>query len=117
MLFLILYGISCSSRKLQTVARKKLEKTALSDMTHHRSDEAETYASTTASPPPVQISLDDSIDTEYKESHFLSGSGLITPGTDFSEEVRASSHFCRVCTFVTHQGCNSASTTLFACFI
>ena len=69
-------------------------------MTHLRSEEAETYASTTASPPPVQISLDDSLDTEYKESHFLNGSGLITPGTDFSEEVRASYDFRRVCVFV-----------------
>ncbi len=80
-------------RHLPTVVEKKLEKTALSDMTHLRSEEVDTYASTTASPPPVQISLDDSIDTEYKESHFLNGSGLITPGTDFSEEVRASYDF------------------------
>lgn len=68
-------------------SKKKIGEFA--DMSDSRSDEAETYASTTASPPPVQISLDDRLESEYKESHFLNGGGLITPGTDFSEEVRA----------------------------
>ena len=58
-----------------------------------KSDEGETYASTTASPPPVQISLDDSIETEYKESQFINGGGLISPNTDFSDEVCASPNF------------------------
>jgi hypothetical protein len=52
-----------------------------------KSDEGETYASTTASPPPVQISLDDSLDVDYKDTHFIAGGGLISPNTDFSEEV------------------------------
>jgi hypothetical protein len=55
-----------------------------------KNDEGETYASTTASPPPVQISLDDSIESEYKESPFINGGGLVSPNTDFSEEVCAS---------------------------
>lgn len=56
-------------------------------------DEGETYASTTASPPPIQISLDDSLETDYKESQFMSSGGLISPNTDFSEEVCARSIF------------------------
>ena len=52
-------------------------------------DEGETYASTTASPPPVQISLDDSLEVDYKEAHYIGGGGLISPNTDFSEEVCA----------------------------
>lgn len=55
-----------------------------------KSDEGETYASTTASPPPVKISLDDSIESDYKDSQFMNGGGLISPNTDFSEEVCAS---------------------------
>ena len=58
-----------------------------------KSDEGETYASTTASPPPVQISLDDSIEAEYKDSRFINEGGLISPNTDFSEEVCASLQF------------------------
>jgi len=52
-----------------------------------KSDEGETYASTTASPPPVQISLDDSLDADYRDAQFIAGGGLISPNTDFSEEV------------------------------
>lgn len=55
-----------------------------------KSGEVHTYASTTASPPSIQISLDDSVDTDYKEAHFVGGNGLISPGTDFSEQVCAS---------------------------
>lgn len=50
-------------------------------------EEREAYASTTASPPPVQISLDDSIETEYKEAPFIGAGALMSPHTDFSEEV------------------------------
>ena len=67
--------------------RKKLF--ALSAM-GSRSREVRSYASTTASPPTIQISLDDSVDTEYKESNYVHSGGLISPGTDFSEQVRAS---------------------------
>jgi hypothetical protein len=69
--------------------REKKNWRFLRKMSDSRSDEADTYASTTASPPPVQISLDDSMESEYKDSHYYNGGGLITPGTDFSEQVRA----------------------------
>ena len=74
--------------------RKKtpLDKGAVTEQKMTKSDEGETYASTTASPPPVQISLDDSIETEYKESQYMNSGGLISPNTDFSEEVCASLH-------------------------
>lgn len=75
------------NRKNTKQQRKKISS---SSAMGSRNDEGCAYASTTASPPAIQISLDDSVDTDYKETHYVNGCGLISPGTDFSEQVRAS---------------------------
>ncbi len=66
---------------------EKIARAVLFQETMSKNDERETYASTTASPPPVQISLDDSIESEYKDTAFLVAGALMSPNTDFSEEV------------------------------
>jgi hypothetical protein len=68
-------------------SRKKIGSKSLVKNLMTKHDEREAYASTTASPPPVQISLDDSIESEYKEAHFIGGAALMSPNTDFSDEV------------------------------
>jgi hypothetical protein len=46
------------------------------------------------SPPrPINISLDDSLDSDIKERSPQRAAALITPTTDLSEDVRASPHF------------------------
>ena len=72
---------------------KKITSVEVDRSAMNKNDEREAYASTTASPPPVQVSLDDSLESEYKDQQFIGGGGLISPNTDFSEEVRARTYY------------------------